>query len=173
MSQVKKNHPEKLCHLLYDQLHVGGSVFVFNEALGQVVQLQDESRFHANIIEIIQEKKVCSTKVWCLKSWNFGQSQNCFTEVFPQLLYEGRESGIIYRIFQTQDIINECRSCEIGMNRANSQSGPIQMHKVDQSGSPSHSLVMGTLTRIQLTLRFCKKVLAAVQGEVVAVQRTS
>ena len=43
--QVKKNHPEKLCHLLYDQLHVGaGEVFVFNEALGQVVQLRDETR---------------------------------------------------------------------------------------------------------------------------------
>ena len=48
---MKKNHPEKLCHLLYDQLHVGsGAVFVFNEALGQVVQLQDESRSRVNVV---------------------------------------------------------------------------------------------------------------------------
>ena len=43
--QVKKNQPEKLCHLLYDQLHVGAVVFVYNEAIGQVVQLHEESRF--------------------------------------------------------------------------------------------------------------------------------
>ena len=57
--QVKKNHPEKLCHLLYDQLHVGGgAVFVFNEALGQVVQLQDESRSHVNVVKIFYEKQI-------------------------------------------------------------------------------------------------------------------
>ena len=43
--QVKKNQPEKVCHLLYDQLHVGAAVFVYNEAIGQVVQLHEESRF--------------------------------------------------------------------------------------------------------------------------------
>ena len=43
--QVKKNQPEKLCHLVYDQLHVGTAVFVYNEAIGQVVQLHEDSRF--------------------------------------------------------------------------------------------------------------------------------
>ena len=43
--QVKKNQPEKLCHLVYDQLHVGAAVFVYNEAIGQVVQLHEDSRF--------------------------------------------------------------------------------------------------------------------------------
>ena len=43
--QVKKNHPEKVCHLVYDQLHLGAAVFVYNEAIGQVVQLHEDSRF--------------------------------------------------------------------------------------------------------------------------------
>ena len=45
LMQVKKNQPEKLCRLLYDQLHVGAAVFVYNEAIGQVVQLHEDSRF--------------------------------------------------------------------------------------------------------------------------------
>ena len=89
-----------------------------------------------------------------------------FTEVFPQLFHKGGEWGIVYRIFQIEDIIYECRSCEIGLNRANSQSGSIRMFCIKSASQVPHPT--------QLTLLFClKKVLAAVRGEVAVVQRTS
>ncbi len=43
--QVKKANPEKVCYLEYDKLYVDSKIFVWNEALGQVIEQAENDRF--------------------------------------------------------------------------------------------------------------------------------
>ena len=43
--QVKRTNPEKNCFLEYDKLYIDHKIFVFNDALGQVVEQSESQRF--------------------------------------------------------------------------------------------------------------------------------
>ena len=39
MRHVKKNNPEKRCHLQYDKLYIDGKIFIYNDMSGQVEEM--------------------------------------------------------------------------------------------------------------------------------------
>lgn len=45
MRQIKRANPEKACYLEYDKLYVDSKIFVYNEALGQVIEQSEAERF--------------------------------------------------------------------------------------------------------------------------------
>ncbi len=45
VSQVKRANPEKNCFLEYDRLYVDHKIFVYNDAMGQVVELSEAQRY--------------------------------------------------------------------------------------------------------------------------------
>ena len=42
---MRRDHPEKVCNLLYDKLYVDDTVYVFNDPLGQVVEQSSDLRW--------------------------------------------------------------------------------------------------------------------------------
>ena len=42
---MRRNHPEKVCNLVYDKLYVDDTVYVFNDPLGQVVEQTSDLRW--------------------------------------------------------------------------------------------------------------------------------
>ena len=48
--QIKKANPEKACYLEYDKLYVDSKIFVWNEALGQVIEQAENDRYGADFM---------------------------------------------------------------------------------------------------------------------------
>ena len=43
--QIKRVNPEKACYLEYDKLYVDSKIFIWNDALGQVIEQAEAERY--------------------------------------------------------------------------------------------------------------------------------
>ena len=43
--QIKRVNPEKSCYLEYDKLYVDSKIFIWNDALGQVIEQAEAERY--------------------------------------------------------------------------------------------------------------------------------
>ena len=48
MFQIKKANPERVCFLEYDKLYVENKIYIWNEALGQVIEQAEAERYGYN-----------------------------------------------------------------------------------------------------------------------------
>ena len=46
--QIKKANPERVCFLEYDKLYVENKIYIWNEALGQVIEQAEAERYGYN-----------------------------------------------------------------------------------------------------------------------------
>ena len=57
--QIKRVNPEKACYLEYDKLYVDSKIFIWNDALGQVIEQAEAERYGTYSLF-----KVCSRQTY-------------------------------------------------------------------------------------------------------------